>query len=126
MRSIEHDVAVDALRQYEISKTGGDPVDVCVHAGLVSAAYLQAKDEIKFPDGSLYAARSEETTWVRDALDVKSVQPGESAAGWLIFPLEKRFLLPAEFELLYQRGKASAVFTVRKTSRRSSGTARLF
>lgn len=38
-------VASDAVQQYEIAKRSGTPMDVCIHAGVVSAAYLQSKDE---------------------------------------------------------------------------------
>ena len=42
---IENKVADDAVDQYNIAKRQGDKIQVCVQAGLVSAAYLQAKDE---------------------------------------------------------------------------------
>lgn len=45
MADIHSQVAADAVAQYEIAKRQGDPIQVCVQAGLVSAAYLQAKDE---------------------------------------------------------------------------------
>jgi hypothetical protein len=38
-------IAGDFTEQYEIAKRQGSKVDVCVHAGIVAAAYLQAKDE---------------------------------------------------------------------------------
>lgn len=41
---IEAQVAEDAVRQYEIARRGGDAAEICVHAGLVAAAYLQAED----------------------------------------------------------------------------------
>lgn len=44
MHRIEGDVASDMVKQYNIAKTSGNPIDTCVHAGMVSAAYLQAKD----------------------------------------------------------------------------------
>jgi hypothetical protein len=69
---------------------------------------------LRFPNGDLYAAREDETSWVTDSLSIKNVGPGGTAAGWLIFSLEKRFPLPARFELVYERGKASAWFTVPK------------
>jgi MFS family permease len=46
--SIESKVAADAVEQYEIAKRNGNRIDVCVHAGLVKAAYLQAKDEVSY------------------------------------------------------------------------------
>jgi hypothetical protein len=48
MQNLEDQVAVDYLKQYEIAKRSGTPVDVCVQAGLVSAAYLQANDELNY------------------------------------------------------------------------------
>ncbi len=45
MQKIENQVAVDAVNQYEIAKRQGNAIQICVQAGLVSAAYLQAKDE---------------------------------------------------------------------------------
>ena len=42
---VENKVATDAVDEYNIAKRHGDSMDVCVHAGLVVAAYLQAKDE---------------------------------------------------------------------------------
>lgn len=37
--------ALDAEKQYQITVSGGDKMDIYVHAGLVAAAWLQAKDE---------------------------------------------------------------------------------
>ena len=45
---IEQQVAADAVKQYEIAKRSGSAMDAYVHAGLVVAAYLQAKDEVKY------------------------------------------------------------------------------
>ena len=45
MHKIEQNVAADQAKQYEIAKRNGSPMDVCVAAGMVSAAYLQANDE---------------------------------------------------------------------------------
>lgn len=45
MGKIEQQVAEDAVEQYGVVKRSGTPVDACVHAGLVTAAYVQAKDE---------------------------------------------------------------------------------
>ena len=45
MEKIEDQVATDSVKQYEIVKRNGTPIDACVHAGMVSAAYVQAKDE---------------------------------------------------------------------------------
>lgn len=45
MTKIENKVATDAVDQYRIAERSGTKMDRCVQAGLVSAAYLQAKDE---------------------------------------------------------------------------------
>ena len=44
VQKIENQVAKDSVNQYHIAKNQGDPMQVCVQAGLVSAAYLQAED----------------------------------------------------------------------------------
>lgn len=48
MQKIENQVAVDAVKQYDIAKRQGDKIQACVQAGMVSAAYLQAKDESNY------------------------------------------------------------------------------
>jgi hypothetical protein len=45
MAKVEQQVAADSVAQYEISKRNGNLIETCVHAGMVAAAYLQAKDE---------------------------------------------------------------------------------
>jgi len=45
MQKIENQVAQDAIKQYEIALTGGDKVEIYVHAGMVTAAFLQAQDQ---------------------------------------------------------------------------------
>jgi hypothetical protein len=45
MKGIHDQVAADAVEQYEIVSRDGSPIDKCVHAGMVAAAYVQAKDE---------------------------------------------------------------------------------
>jgi hypothetical protein len=45
MQKIENQVALDAEKQYEIAKKGDDKMQTYVQAGLVAAAYLQAKDQ---------------------------------------------------------------------------------
>ncbi|MGV7194686.1 hypothetical protein [Xanthomonas axonopodis] len=45
MDSINEKVASDAVAQYEIARREGDPVQICVQAGLASSAYLQAQQE---------------------------------------------------------------------------------
>jgi len=45
MQEIEDQVAADSVNQYRIAKNNGTPMDACVQAGLVAAAFLQAKDE---------------------------------------------------------------------------------
>jgi len=48
MKRIEKEVAADAVREYNIAKAKGDPMDACVHAGMVAAAYLQANDSSNY------------------------------------------------------------------------------
>ncbi len=38
-------VVADAVDQYNVAKRSGTPIDQCVRARVVTAAYLQAKDE---------------------------------------------------------------------------------
>lgn len=45
LQVIQNQVADDSVKQYQIAKRNGSPIDACVQAGLVTAAYLQAKDE---------------------------------------------------------------------------------
>lgn len=49
MQNITNQVATDAVKQYMIAKrNGATPIDICVQAGFVSAAYLQAQDESNY------------------------------------------------------------------------------
>ncbi|MCC5095220.1 MULTISPECIES: hypothetical protein [Xanthomonas] len=48
IEKIEDHVAKDSVKQYNIAKRQGDASQICVQAGLVSAAYLQAKDEANY------------------------------------------------------------------------------
>ena len=48
MLHIEQQVAEDAVKEYDIAKRSGSTMDAYVHAGLVAAAYLQAKDEANY------------------------------------------------------------------------------
>lgn len=45
---IHEKVISDQIKQYEIAKRQGDPIQICVQAGLVTAAYLQAKYEYRY------------------------------------------------------------------------------
>jgi hypothetical protein len=47
-KAVEQRVVDDSIRQYEIAKRSGTKMDACVHAGFVSAACIQAKDESCF------------------------------------------------------------------------------
>ena len=47
-KAVEQRVVDDSIRQYEIAKRSGTKMDACVHAGFVSAACIQAKDEACF------------------------------------------------------------------------------
>lgn len=48
MDSTYDKVSSDMVAQYDIAKKQGDKMQICVQAGMVSAAYLQAKDEAKY------------------------------------------------------------------------------
>ena len=48
MADINRQVINDALEQYRIAERSGDKNQICVQAGFVAAAYLQAKDEANF------------------------------------------------------------------------------
>lgn len=48
VNKIENQVASDSVAQYQIAKREGDQMQTCVHAGIVAAAYLQAKDESNY------------------------------------------------------------------------------
>ena len=48
MASIEAQVAQDSVAQYNIAKQQGDKMQICVQAGLVSASFLQAKDQANY------------------------------------------------------------------------------
>ena len=47
-KDVYQKVSRDAVDQYNIAKRQGDPIQVCVQAGLVSAAYLQEKNESSY------------------------------------------------------------------------------
>jgi hypothetical protein len=48
MEKIEDQVALDAVKQYEIAKRSGSAMDAYLHSGLAAAAYLQAQDEVNY------------------------------------------------------------------------------
>lgn len=48
MADINDQVTEDVMAQYDIAKRQGDPIQICVQAGLVSAAFLQAQDEANY------------------------------------------------------------------------------
>ncbi len=48
LRNISNMVAEDAVKEYNIATKSGDKVSICVQAGFVSAAYLQAQDETNY------------------------------------------------------------------------------
>ncbi|MBF0283606.1 MAG: hypothetical protein HQL51_04010 [Magnetococcales bacterium] len=50
MKRIVDKVAEDAVAQYRIARRQGDKIQICVQAGFVSAAFLQAKEETKYND----------------------------------------------------------------------------
>lgn len=45
LQKIENQVVADAVKQYKIAKENGSAMDAYVQAGIVAAAFLQAKDE---------------------------------------------------------------------------------
>jgi hypothetical protein len=45
MKNIEDRVAGDAVKEYRTAVASGDHTAICLHAGQVAAAYLQAQDE---------------------------------------------------------------------------------
>lgn len=48
-QAITDKVAADAVEQYNIAKSsGGSAIDLCVQAGFVAAAYLQAKNDTEY------------------------------------------------------------------------------
>lgn len=50
MEAIYKKVATDAVEQYEIVKKSGSVIDLCVRAGFVKAAFLQAKDSRNYEE----------------------------------------------------------------------------
>ena len=48
MDDIYAKVAQDAVDQYNIAARSGTAMDRCVHAGMVAAAYIQAKDNSSY------------------------------------------------------------------------------
>ena len=48
IKRIEKQVAQDAIKQYRIAKRHGSAIDAYVQAGIVAAAFLQAKDEANY------------------------------------------------------------------------------
>jgi len=56
MQKAEDWVARDQERQYYMAKRSGTATDAYVHAGIVSAAYLQAGNEAKYKEWQAIAA----------------------------------------------------------------------
>ncbi len=48
MDDLKQKVAADFVEQYDIAKRQGDRVQICVQAGIVSAGFLQSKDEANY------------------------------------------------------------------------------
>ena len=48
MNDIYKKVSADAVAQYKIAERQGDKIQICVQAGLVSAAYLQEQNESSY------------------------------------------------------------------------------
>lgn len=45
---VYQEVTKDVVAQYKIAKNQGDKMQICVQAGFVAAAYLQAKDAVNY------------------------------------------------------------------------------
>ena len=45
---VEHQVAKDCEKQYELALKGGDKIEIAVNASLVAEAYKQAHDEANY------------------------------------------------------------------------------
>ena len=45
---LERKVASDQIEKYEMAKRNGNKTDACIEAGVIAAAYLDAKDEDKY------------------------------------------------------------------------------
>lgn len=48
LNAISDKVARDSVEQYEMSRKSGDKMEICVRAGLVAAAYNQAKNQAMY------------------------------------------------------------------------------
>lgn len=48
MDKINDQVSSDMVKQYEIAKSHGDKMQICVQAGIVSASFLQAQDDANY------------------------------------------------------------------------------
>jgi hypothetical protein len=48
MGGIYRQVVADSINQYKITLDSGNAIDICVHAGIVSASYLQAQDSTNY------------------------------------------------------------------------------
>lgn len=48
LSNIQNQVATDSVSQYNIVKNQGDLMSICVQAGMVAAAFLQAKDNANY------------------------------------------------------------------------------
>jgi hypothetical protein len=49
--------AFDAEQQYQMVRAGGNLIEMCVHAGLVAAAYVQANDEANYQKWNVIRAQ---------------------------------------------------------------------
>lgn len=46
--TLYNQVASDAVKRYEIVSRSGNPIDICLHAGIAAASFVQAKDEVNY------------------------------------------------------------------------------
>lgn len=65
MSEIHQQVADDSVSQYYLSLKGGDNIEICVHAGLVVAAFNQANDEVNYLKWKKIETRECETAGLR-------------------------------------------------------------
>lgn len=46
--NIDQEIAKETIAEYEIAKKQGDKMQICIQAGMVATAFLQAKDEANY------------------------------------------------------------------------------
>jgi len=64
LQDIHVEVAEDAIVEYQMVVRQGDPIEICVHAGMVAASFLQAQDEANYTKW-----KNTENVWIRQSSD---------------------------------------------------------